>query len=147
MARSFYRVWFWRGVRIAPVVGVIAAGWYSWTVMDRFQKERVDNVKLSVTYDCVANLSPEVIKQYTNPYGNINVKDLCLTGTDFFVSPDEVARARAGTLKLGTYWEPFDGQGTVITGTIWAVLTILATSVLLGITFVGRWVWGRSATG
>ncbi|WP_192384064.1 hypothetical protein [Mesorhizobium silamurunense] len=132
---------------MAPIVGVIAAGWHSWIVLQQWQADRQAQYVEQFNYECAARLPVADLRARMNEFGNINIKDLCLTGRDFFVSEPELERVRAGTMKFETTYHPFDVQGALIIGGFWAVLTALAALALLGVTFLGQWVWGFPATG
>lgn len=143
MAPGFYRLWFRRGLRVALVIGVIAAGWHSWTVLDRYLDDQNALAKSELTYRCAARLSEDVLASRMNEFGNINVRDVCFTDRDFYVAKYELEAVRAGTMKFETAWKPVDWQGALIVGAIWAMSAVLLTLGLLGAIFVGRWVWGR----
>lgn len=143
MRRIFTSPWFSRGMRLSVVVGFIAAGWYAWTVWELYSDDLDRSIKSELTYECAARMGEDELAPYTNEFGNINVKTLCVTQDDFFVSPDELEAVRNGTMEFGPIWEPFDWPGTAITGVFWAVLTMLATVAGLGVVSMARWVWGR----
>ncbi|TJV39137.1 MAG: hypothetical protein E5Y02_26875 [Mesorhizobium sp.] len=140
---GYYKRWLSRGLRAAPVVGIIAAGWHSWDVMQRFQKDSGDTFKQELTYRCAARLPDDYLKSQQNEMGTINVRTACLVDRDFWVSMDEIAKVRAGTLKFEPYYKPYDAYGSLLIGVFWTVLAALATLGCLALTFVAHWVWGR----
>ncbi len=38
-----YRIWFWRGLRLSAVVGLLAAGWDAWAQASRFSTSELEN--------------------------------------------------------------------------------------------------------
>lgn len=140
---GFYRTWFLRGVRLAPVVGLAAAGWHLWSVMDRYQEDVDAQFAMRTAYECAARQSSETLEARQNAYGNINVRDLCLPGRDFIVSWPEVEQVRQGTMTFETTYQPFDWQGAAIMGIAWAALTLLTLLAILSAIAVARWIWGQ----
>ncbi|WP_457300186.1 hypothetical protein [Phyllobacterium sp. P5_D12] len=143
MREIFRSPWFGRGLRLAVVVGLLAAGWHAWGVWDRFGDDRQTSIQRELTYECAARLPEDALKQHVNEFGNINVKTLCFTEDDFFVAPFELEMVRNGTLKFETPGKPFDWAGTVIVGLLWAVSTVLFTIAVLSVVSMVRWVWGE----
>lgn len=135
--------WLRRGIRLSLLVGFVGAAWHARTVWDRYRDDVDRSIKSEVTYRCAAGLSDDQLRPHMNEFGNINVKTLCITVDDFFVSLDELEQVRDGTLKFEPYWQPFDWPGTVIVGLLWSLATILATIAVLGVAGMARWVWGQ----
>src|SRR5262249_18365402 len=126
------------------ILGLVAAGFHAWSVWKRYNDDREAWFKRKLTYECAARLSDNELKPFMNEYGNINVRRLCITNDDFFVSLDELDAVRTGTMKFETGWEPFDWLGTIIMGLLWAIATVLLTVGVLIIVNLGRWVWGKA---
>lgn len=142
---GLYRKWFLRGLRLALVAGLMGAGWHSWDVLDRYSADAATQSSMKLAYECAARQSDEQLASRQNPVGNINVRDLCLTGRDFYVSWPEMQAMRAGTMKFETTLRPFDWQGSAIIGIAWTlIMALMSLGVLFAIT-VARWVWGTTA--
>ncbi len=135
--------WMKRGLRLSIVVGFAAAALNAWTVWDRYRVAYDRSIKSELTYQCAARLSEQTLKPYMNEMGNINVRKLCLTDDDFYVSPHELQAVRDGTMEFKPYESPFDWPGSAIVGVLWALATILGTVAILGTIALGKWVWGR----
>lgn len=131
-------------MRLAPVVGIVAAGWHSWNVLQRYQMNAASQASMSLTYACAARQSDDLLAARQNPLGNINVRDLCLAGRDFYVSWPEVQAMRAGTLKFETTFRPVDWQGSAVIGAAWTLLAVLVALGVLFVIAIARWVWGAS---
>lgn len=142
---GLYQKWFLRGLRFAPVVGLVAAGWHSRDVLNRYQTDATSQLSMGLTYECAARQSDEQLAARQNPLGNINVRDLCLTGRDFYVSWPEMQAMRAGTLKFETTFRPFDWQGSAVIGIAWSLLAVIVTLGVLFAIAIARWVWGTTA--
>lgn len=135
--------WFWRGMRLSVVVGLVAAGWHAWSVWERYRSDVDSSVRREITYRCAARQSEETLKPRMNEMGNINVNKLCTAGDDFFVSLAELEKVRDGTMDFGPYSRPVDWPGTAITGIFWTLATIITTIALVGFIQMIRWVWGK----
>lgn len=143
MRAIFASPWFGRGMRLSVVVGLAGGGWHAWSVWERYQEDLTRSINSELTYRCAARLSEEQLRPHMNAVGNINVRTLCLTRDDFYVSLPELEEVRKDTMKFEPIWKPFDWPGTAIVGAMWTVGTILATIALLGVAATFRWVWGR----
>jgi hypothetical protein len=58
MSSVFASPWLGRGVRLAVLVDLLAAGWHAWTVFVRYQKDQISWIKSKLTYECAARTSP-----------------------------------------------------------------------------------------
>lgn len=143
MVDGFYKRWLGRGLRLAPVVGIVAGGWHPWAVFDRYTAAQASWLDTELMYRCAARLSEDVLTSRVNEFGTINVKGLCSGDKDAYVALHELEAVRAGTMEFKTPWDPFDWRGSAIVGALWAVLAIAATALILIIIAIGRWVWGR----
>jgi hypothetical protein len=143
MHSIFASPWLRRGLRLSLVVGIVAAAWHAWSVFKRYDDDRAEQFRSRLTYECAARQSEDELNRRMNGVGNINVNGLC-ADRDFFVSPQELAEVRNGTMEYVTMWQPFDWPGTITVGILWAVGTILATVAALSSVGMARWVWGRS---
>lgn len=142
MLQTSYRTWFLRGLRLAVLVGVAAAGWHAWGVYSRYLDDLTRTAEMQLGYECAARESDEFLRARTNEFGNINIKDICFTGRDFWVSPREISDVRSGSMKFEPSFRPFDLPNSLVVGTLWGLATVLATLACLGTIRLTRWVWG-----
>ncbi|MEK1853511.1 MAG: hypothetical protein AAAC48_17005, partial [Phyllobacterium sp.] len=102
--RTIFRSpWFGRGLRLAVIIGLVAAAWHAWGVWKRFSDDSQTSIKRELTYECAARLPEDALNQHVNEFGNINVKTLCFTEGDFFVAPYELEAVRNGTMNSRRY--------------------------------------------
>lgn len=55
--RTIFRSpWFGRGLRLAVIIGLVAAAWHAWGVWKRFSDDSQTSIKRELTYECAARL-------------------------------------------------------------------------------------------
>jgi hypothetical protein len=137
--------WFWRGLRLSPVVGLAAAFWHGWGVFDDYKRSVSETFDQEITYRCASRIAPELLQDRSNEVGNINVKGICID-RDFWVSPAELDQVRSGEMKFETWRKPFDWPGMAVIGIFWMIATILITCSALIVAGIARWIWGSATT-
>ncbi|MBB6465583.1 hypothetical protein HNQ96_001441 [Aminobacter lissarensis] len=142
MFQTPYRNWLFRGLRLAVLVGITAAGWHAWTVFSHHIDGNREMGLMQIGYECAARQSDEFLSTRQNEMGNINIRNFCSTGRDFWVSMQEVADVRAGTMSLETERPAYDLPNTLVVGALWGLATLLATLACLAAIRLTRWVWG-----
>lgn len=137
-----YRTWLMRGLRLSILIGLIASAWHAWGVYSRYLEDVERWAQVLRAYECAAGKSDEFLTSRPNEFGNINVREFCFTGRDFWVSPKEISEVRSGSMKFETMFRPFELPNTFVVGALWALATMLATLACLVAIRLTRWVWG-----
>lgn len=137
-----YRTWFFRGLRLAVIVALLAAGWKAWSDFERFQTAITNEIHTENTYRCGAGLDEALLATRKNEFGNINLKGLC-EDRDFWVSPAELDAVRRGAMDFSTGWEPIYPTAVAVAGLLGAIVTVLLVVVALAAIRAATWIWGK----
>lgn len=140
-----YRRWLFRCIRFSLVVGVLAAALNAWMVFATFTKDRDRAAELQRGYECASKKPDQLLKERSDGFGNINIRELLCSDRDFIVSMPELVAVRSGQLEFKPTSSPTNPLRMMMMGIIAMLATMLVTGGLLVISVTVNWVWGTRA--